>query len=70
MVDSARRGRRWTRGAVRTWARHPRYGLAAKAALAASLAWAVVQLVPGPASAYPYYAPLGAVIATSTTLAG
>ncbi|KQS66936.1 hypothetical protein ASG41_11185 [Modestobacter sp. Leaf380] len=70
VVDSARRARRWTGGLVRTWARHPRYGLAAKAALAASLAWAVVQLVPGPAAAYPYYAPLGAVIATSTTLAG
>ena len=55
---------------LRTWARHPRLGLAVKAALAASLAWAVVQLVPGAAGEYPYYAPLGAVIATSTTLAG
>lgn len=54
----------------RTWARHPRLGLAVKAALAASLAWALVQLVPGPAADYPYYAPLGALIATSTTLTG
>lgn len=44
--------------------------MAAKAAFAASLAWALVQLVPGPGADYPYYAPLGAVIATSTTLAG
>lgn len=51
-------------------AAHPRIGLAVKAALAASAAWALVQLVPGPAADYPYYAPLGAVIATSTTLAG
>jgi uncharacterized membrane protein YgaE (UPF0421/DUF939 family) len=44
--------------------------MAVKAALAASLAWALAQLVPGPAADYPYYAPLGAVIATSTTLTG
>lgn len=54
----------------RVWARHPRLGMAIKAALAASLAWALVQLVPGPAADYPYYAPLGALIATSTTLTG
>lgn len=53
-----------------TLAEHPRLGLALKAALAASAAWALVQLIPGPAADYPYYAPLGAVIATSTTLAG
>ncbi len=56
--------------ARRVWARHPRLGMAVKAALAASLAWALVQLVPGPAADYPYYAPLGALIATSTTLTG
>jgi uncharacterized membrane protein YgaE (UPF0421/DUF939 family) len=60
----------WHRRLRRTWARHPRLGLALKAALAASLAWALVRLVPGPAADYPYYAPLGAVLATSTTLAG
>ncbi|WP_040339554.1 FUSC family protein [Candidatus Blastococcus massiliensis] len=54
----------------RLWARHPRLGMAVKAALAASLAWTLVQLVPGPAADYPYYAPLGALIATSTTLTG
>jgi uncharacterized membrane protein YgaE (UPF0421/DUF939 family) len=56
--------------ARRVWARHPRLGMAVKAALAASLAWALVQVVPGPAADYPYYAPLGALIATSTTLTG
>ncbi len=45
-------------------------GLAVKAALAATLAWLAAQVVPGPAAEYPYYAPLGAVIATSTTLSG
>lgn len=64
-------GRRSVLGrARRVWARHPRLGMAVKAALAASLAWALAQLVPGPAADYPYYAPLGAVIATSTTLTG
>jgi uncharacterized membrane protein YgaE (UPF0421/DUF939 family) len=65
---------RWTGRpgrARRTWARHPRLGLAVKAALAAALAWHVVGLLPlAPAEQYPYYAPLGAVIATSTTLSG
>lgn len=56
--------------ARRVWARHPRLGMALKAALAASLAWALVRIVPGPAAEYPYYAPLGALIATSTTLTG
>jgi uncharacterized membrane protein YgaE (UPF0421/DUF939 family) len=55
----------------RTWARHPRVGLAVKAALAAALAWHVAGVLPlDPAQQYPYYAPLGAVIATSTTLSG
>ncbi|GAB3356918.1 FUSC family protein [Modestobacter lapidis] len=60
----------WTGPLRRTWARHPRLGLAVKAALAAVTAWVLVGFVPGPASDYPYYAPLGAVIATSTTVAG
>ncbi|MFI6427816.1 hypothetical protein [Promicromonospora sp. NPDC050880] len=49
------------------WARHPRWGLAAKGALAASLAWVVGALAPAPFSEQPYYAPLGAIIATSST---
>ena len=55
---------------LRTWLRHPRVALAVRGALAASLAWFVAQFLPDPAADYPYYAPLGAVIATTTTLAG
>lgn len=53
----------------RALARYPRIGLAVKAALAAALAWTAVALIPG-STDYPYYAPLGAVIAVSTTVAG
>lgn len=41
-----------------------------KAALAAALAWLAVQPLWGVADDYPYYAPLGAVIAVTTTVAG
>lgn len=62
---------RWWRAARRTWARHPRIGLAVRAAVAASVAWWLAGFVPGPLADYPYYAPLGAVIATTApTLAG
>ncbi|WP_344382967.1 FUSC family protein, partial [Georgenia ruanii] len=57
----------WVR---RTWARHPRLALAARAAMATGLAWLAAQAVPGPTADYPYYAPLGAVIATTSTLVG
>lgn len=50
-------------------ARHPRIPRAAKAALAAVLAWLVVLPLGGAADEYPYYAPLGAVIAVSATVA-
>ncbi|HET7325973.1 MAG TPA: aromatic acid exporter family protein [Nocardioidaceae bacterium] len=53
----------------RVLARFPRLGLAAKAAAAAAAAWAAVFQIPG-SNDYPYYAPLGAVIAVSTTVAG
>lgn len=49
------------------WVRHPRWSLAAKGATAASLAWLVGLLAPAPFSEYPYYAPLGAIIAMSNT---
>ncbi|WP_460754842.1 aromatic acid exporter family protein [Myceligenerans cantabricum] len=51
------------------WVRHPRWSLAAKGAAAASLAWLVALLAPAPFSEYPYYAPLGAVVAMSNTAA-
>lgn len=43
--------------------------MALKASVAAAIAWYVGVLAPAPLSDYPYYAPLGAVIATSTTVA-
>lgn len=52
-----------------TIALHPRVPRALKAALAAVLAWLVVQPLGGAADEYPYYAPLGAVIAVSATVA-
>jgi hypothetical protein len=41
-----------------------------KAAGAAAIAWLVVQPMPGVADQYPYFAPLGAVVALSSTVAG
>ncbi len=49
---------------------NPQMGLAAKSALGAGLAWLLVQPMPGVADDYPYYAPLGAVVAVSTTVSG
>ena len=69
----ARAAARWARDAVsaaqRRWVRHPRWSLAVKGAVAAALAWFVGVLAPEPFSDYPYYAPLGAVVATTSTLA-
>ena len=56
-----------------TWnvaSRHPQIVLAAKVAVAVAIAWVVVQPIPGVADKYPYYAPMGAVIAVSGTVAG
>ncbi|WP_152195862.1 FUSC family protein [Georgenia subflava] len=55
---------------LRAWVRHPRVALAIRGALAASIAWYLARFLPEPMSEYPYYAPLGAVIATTFTLAG
>ncbi|WP_347058419.1 hypothetical protein ABC795_16990 [Blastococcus sp. HT6-30] len=69
-ADAGRRSRGWA-SVRRALARHPRIGLAVRASLAATAAWWLALLVPGPLADYPYYAPLGAVIATtSSTLAG
>jgi uncharacterized membrane protein YgaE (UPF0421/DUF939 family) len=54
--------------ARRAWVAHPRWSLALKGALAATLAWFVGNLAPAPFSEYPYYAPLGAVLATTSTV--
>lgn len=50
--------------------RYPRVSLAFRAALAAALAWLCVQPIGGPANSYAYYAPLGAAIAVTSTVAG
>ncbi|MFH5821240.1 aromatic acid exporter family protein [Georgenia sp. AZ-5] len=63
-------GRSWAVRLSRSFVRHPRAAMAVRAALAAAIAWYVAGLLPGPAAEYPYYAPMGAVIATSFTLAG
>ena len=44
--------------------------MSAKAAIAATIAWLLVQQLGGVADEYPYYAPLGAVIAVTSTVAG
>ncbi|MFE6235064.1 aromatic acid exporter family protein [Cellulosimicrobium sp. NPDC057862] len=61
--------RRAVAAAEGRWVRHPRWSLALKGAIAAALAWYVGVLAPAPFSDYPYYAPLGAVVATTSTLA-
>ncbi|WIB13686.1 hypothetical protein [Curtobacterium sp. MCPF17_052] len=55
---------RWSRSS----GTQPRLLHAGKAAAAAALAWTVARHVPGVASDYPYYAPLGAVVAMQTTV--
>jgi uncharacterized membrane protein YgaE (UPF0421/DUF939 family) len=50
--------------------RHPHLVRAFRTAVAATVAWLLVIPIPGPADRYPYYAPLGAVVAVSTTVAG
>ncbi|GAA4718001.1 Uncharacterized membrane protein YgaE, UPF0421/DUF939 family [Promicromonospora umidemergens] len=54
--------------AHRAWLSHPRWALAVKGAFAASLAWSVGLVAPAPFADYPYYAPLGAVLATTSTV--
>jgi uncharacterized membrane protein YgaE (UPF0421/DUF939 family) len=59
---------RLTERAYRQWVLHPSWSMAAKGATAAALAWFVGLLAPAPFSEYPYYAPMGAVVATTGTL--
>jgi uncharacterized membrane protein YgaE (UPF0421/DUF939 family) len=47
-----------------------RLQLAAKSALAAGVAFAIAPLMPGSAAEYPYYAPLGALVAMYHNVAG
>ena len=48
----------------------PRLQLALKAGLAAGIAFAIAPLMPGSAADYPYYAPLGALVAMYENVAG
>jgi hypothetical protein len=55
----------------RWWRMHPRAGLAIRTAIAGGLAWFAAQLLPSDeAGRYAYFAPMGAVVVTSTSLAG
>jgi uncharacterized membrane protein YgaE (UPF0421/DUF939 family) len=49
---------------------NPQLLLAAKAALAAAIAWTIALALPGTPAEYPYYAPLGALLAMYPTVAG
>lgn len=53
----------WQRG-TQVLSIHPRVGLAVRTALAAAVAWFIAGFIPG-VEEYPYYAPLGALVATS-----
>ncbi len=65
--------RRWARNvsrAVSATLLWPRLQLALKAALAAGIAFAIAPYMPGSAADYPYYAPLGALVAMYENVAG
>ncbi len=49
------------------WKQNPLVARALKATISASVAWTLVFFIPGPWTEYPYYAPLGAVVATTST---
>ncbi|MDN4645853.1 FUSC family protein [Arthrobacter sp. PsM3] len=57
-------------GNVSTALLWPRLQLAMKAGLAAGIAFAIAPLMPGSAADYPYYAPLGALVAMYENVAG
>lgn len=48
----------------------PRLLLAVKTAVAAAIAWKLAPFMPGVADEYPYYAPLGVIVASFPTLMG
>ncbi|MDQ0261475.1 aromatic acid exporter family protein [Sinomonas atrocyanea] len=58
-----------TRSGLREAASAERLLLAGKTALAAGIAWALAQLMPGSLGEYPYYAPLGALVSMYPTVA-
>ncbi len=63
------RARASVTGAVRQTLRPARLLIAAKCALAATLAWLLGRLIPGEIGEFAYYAPLGALIGVAPSLA-
>ena len=61
---------RMVAGNVRAAVLWPRLQLALKAGLAAGIAFAIAPFMPGSAADYPYYAPLGALVAMYENVAG
>lgn len=61
---------RFVSGSVSSALLWPRLQLAAKAGLAAGLAFSIAPFMPGSAADYPYYAPLGALVAMYENVAG
>ncbi len=64
---------RWVRtvgSAIAATVLWPRLQLALKAGLAAGIAFAIAPFMPGSAADYPYYAPLGALVAMYENVAG
>lgn len=58
------------KGRLRAVVTNPQLLLGVKAALAAAIAWLIAISLPGTPSEYPYYAPLGALLAMYPTVAG
>ncbi|MCU1447403.1 MAG: hypothetical protein JWP54_3061 [Cryobacterium sp.] len=61
---------RATGGLMKSAAVHPRLLQAVKTAVAVAIAWKLAPLMPGVADEYPYYAPLGVIVASYPTLMG
>jgi hypothetical protein len=62
--STPRRVWRWSR----TSGTQPRLMIAVKAAGVGMIAWALAEHVPGVAAEYPYYAPLGVIVAMQSTV--
>lgn len=67
---SSRTARLFSRLSPTDWITPARLLLAAKTALAVGIAWLIAPYLPGVADAYPYYAPLGALVSMTPTLMG
>lgn len=61
---------RATGGLLKSAIAHPRLLQAAKTAVGVAIAWKLAPLMPGVADDYPYYAPLGVIVASFPTLMG